>query len=71
LIGFCGRIAGNHSHAFHLGDDLQLDHSEKSATLPGLLLYLSEQISETVLPDDLEKLRKTGVNYLKKTPDKS
>ncbi|MDR3180023.1 MAG: conjugal transfer protein TraD [Holosporaceae bacterium] len=50
----------------NLGDDLQLDHPEKSATLLGLLLHISDQISETTLTNDLEKFRKIGVNYLKK-----
>jgi hypothetical protein len=50
----------------NLGDDLQLDYPEKSATLLGLLLYLSEQISETISFDNFEKFRKIGVNYLKK-----
>ncbi|MDR3179627.1 MAG: conjugal transfer protein TraD [Holosporaceae bacterium] len=50
----------------NLGDDLQLDHPEKSATLLGLLLHISEQIIDTVSSDDLEKFRKIGVNYLKK-----
>jgi hypothetical protein len=50
----------------NLGDDLQLDHPDKSATLLGLLLYISEQIPETILADDLAKFRKIGINYLKK-----
>jgi hypothetical protein len=50
----------------NLGDDVQLDHPEKSATLLGLLLHLSEQIPETASPDDLKKFRKIGINFLKK-----
>jgi hypothetical protein len=53
----------------NLGDDLQLDYPDKSATLLGLLLHLSEQIPETIIHNDFEKFRKIGVNYLKKNAE--
>ncbi|MDR2723976.1 MAG: conjugal transfer protein TraD [Holosporaceae bacterium] len=50
----------------NLGDDLQIDHPDKAATLLGLLLHISEQIPEMAPPNDFEKFHKIGVNYLKK-----
>jgi hypothetical protein len=50
----------------NLGDDLQLDHPDKSATLLGILLHLSEQMPESISNDDLETFKNKGINFLKK-----
>jgi hypothetical protein len=50
----------------NLGDDLQLDHPDKSATLLGILLHLCEKIPESISGDDLENFKTKGINFLKK-----
>jgi hypothetical protein len=50
----------------NLGDDLQLEHPDKSATLLGILLHLCEQIPESISNDDLEAFKNKGINFLKK-----
>ena len=49
-----------------LGEDLQLDHPDKSATLLGILSHLCDQIPEHFTDQDLAKFKSVGENLLKK-----
>ena len=49
-----------------LGEDLQLDYPDKSATLLGLLSYFCDQIPEHYTDQDLAKFKSIGENLLKK-----
>ncbi len=49
-----------------LGEDLQLDHPDKSATLLGILSHLCDQLPEHFTDQDLAKFRSIGENLLKK-----
>lgn len=48
-----------------LGDDLQLEHPDKAATLLGLLVCLSEQLSEPKSSEDLKNFKDVGIRLLK------
>ena len=50
-----------------LGEDLQLDHPDKSATLLGILSYFCDQIPEHFTDQDLAKFKSVGENLLKKS----
>ena len=47
------------------GDDLQLEHPDKAATLLGILSELSQHLPEEISPDLLEHYRGVGVKRLK------
>ncbi len=49
-----------------LGEDLQLDHSDKSATLLGILSHLCDKIPENFTDQDFEKFKSLGENFLKR-----
>lgn len=49
-----------------LGEDLQLDSPDKSATLLGILSHLCNQIPENLTEQDLEKFKSIGETFLKK-----
>jgi hypothetical protein len=50
----------------NLGDDLQLDHPDKSATLLGILVHLWDKFPDAISDENLEKFRNIGINFLKK-----
>ena len=49
-----------------LGEDLQLDYPDKSATLLGILSYFCDQIPEHFTDQDLAKFKSIGEDLLKK-----
>ncbi|MCR4623114.1 MAG: conjugal transfer protein TraD [Alphaproteobacteria bacterium] len=49
-----------------LGEDLQIDHPDKSATLLGMLSYFSDQLPENLTDQDLAKFKSVGENFLKR-----
>ena len=49
-----------------LGEDLQLDHPDKSATLLGILSHLCDQLPEHFTDQDLAKFKSVGENFLKR-----
>ena len=49
-----------------LGEDLQIDQPDKSATLLGILSHLCDQLPEHFTDQDLAKFRSVGENLLKK-----
>ena len=48
-----------------LGDDLQIDHRDKAATLLGILSHFCEQLPENISEEKLGKFRTIGVKLLK------
>ncbi len=48
-----------------LGEDLQLDHPDKSAILLGILSHLCDKIPENLTDQDFEKFKSIGENLLK------
>lgn len=56
LLTICG---------IELGDDLQIDHPDKAATLLGILITSANQLPENISDDDLASLKNIGVKYLK------
>jgi len=50
-----------------LGDDLQLDHPDKAATLLGIFASCANQLPENVSDDNLQKFKETGIKLLKQT----
>jgi len=50
-----------------LGEDLQIDHPDKSTILLGMLSYFSDQLPENLTDQDLVKFRSIGENLLKKS----
>ena len=50
-----------------LGEDLQLYHPDKSATLLGILSHLCDKLPEHFTDQDLEKFKSVGEKLLKKS----
>ena len=50
-----------------LGEDLQLDHPDKSATLLGILSHLCDQLPEHFTDQDLAKFKSVGEKLLKES----
>jgi hypothetical protein len=50
-----------------LGEDLQLDHPDKSATLLGILSHLCNKLPKHLTDQDLGKFKSVGKNLLKKS----
>ena len=50
-----------------LGEDLQLDHPDKLATLLGILSHLCDKLPEHFTDQDLAKFKSIGENLLKES----
>lgn len=48
-----------------LGDDLQIDHPDKAATLLGILITSANQLSENISEDQLSQFKSIGIKLLK------
>lgn len=54
-----------------LGEDLQLNSPDKSATLLGLLIHLCSNLSEQITAEELEKFKEIGVKMMKQSQGNS
>lgn len=50
-----------------LGEDLQLDHPDKSATLLGILSHFCDKLPKHLSAQDLAEFKSTGKNLLKES----
>jgi hypothetical protein len=57
LLSICG---------IELGDDLQLDHQDKAATLLGILATSINELPEDINVEDLELFKSIGLKLLKR-----
>jgi hypothetical protein len=48
-----------------LGEDLQLDHPDKSATLLGILTHCANTLPENISDNDLQHFKNIGVKLMK------
>lgn len=48
-----------------LGDDLQLEHQDKAATLLGILVRVTNQLPENISDEELTQFKNIGVKLLK------
>lgn len=56
LLTICG---------INLGDDLQLEHPDKAATLLGILITAANQLPENISEDQLLQFKNIWINLLK------
>ena len=56
LLSICG---------IELGDDLQLDHRDKAASLLGILATAMNQLPEDICTGDLESFKSIGLTLLR------
>ena len=55
LLSICG---------IELGDDLQVDHRDKSAALLGMLSYFCGDLPEDITTEELERFKEMGIKLL-------
>lgn len=48
-----------------LGNDLQLDHQDKAATLLGILMTAANQLPENISDNELSQFKSIGIKILK------
>ena len=56
LLSLCG---------IELGDDLQLEHQDKAATLLGILITAANQLPDTIPDEGLSQFKRLGASFLK------